>query len=299
MTTGMIMDILRGSIHDGPGIRTTVFLKGCPLHCLWCHNPEGMKGQPQLRFDGKKCIQCGKCKEACPQGVHEWDSCGHHHISFSRCLACGKCAKVCPENALSVVGHEMTSKEVLELVKKDMAFYQKTGGGITLSGGEPLIQPEFSIELLSECQKLGIHRAVETAGNVPWETIEATIGLVDLYLFDYKASTEEMQQKYTGGSRELIMANLERLSAVLMKTGEGEIWLRCPIIPGVNDSEEHFKSIRAVKENCLGVEKIEIMPYHELGIYKWEQIGLTYDPEIAGKKAPSKKEAEDWKNLVL
>ena len=295
----MIMDILRGSIHDGPGMRTTVFLKGCPLHCLWCHNPEGMKGQPQLRFDGKKCIQCGKCKEACPQGVHEWDSSGRHHVSFSRCLACGKCVRSCPVSALSIVGHEMTSKEVLDLVKRDMAFYQKTGGGITLSGGEPLIWPEFSVELLTGCQKLGIHRAVETAGNVPWETIKATIGLVDLYLFDYKASTEEMQQTYIGGSRELILDNLERLSAALMEKGKGEIWLRCPIIPGVNDTEEHFKSICTLKERCPGVKKAEIMPYHELGKYKWEQIGLTYDPEMAEKKAPSKKEAEYWKSLVL
>ena len=297
MERGMIMDILRGSVHDGPGIRTTVFLKGCTLHCLWCHNPEGINKNPQLRYDDKKCIRCKKCMEACPNGVHIMEEEGRHKVSFPLCILCGKCVQACPVNALSIVGHKMTSGEVLGLVKKDMAFYQKTGGGVTLSGGEPLMQPDFALELLSGCQKLGIHTAIETAGNVPWQALEATIGLTDLYLFDYKATTGKMQQKYTGGSRERILENLSGLCSVLMENQAGEVWLRCPVIPGVNDRKEHFRTIRRLKEYGA-VKKVELMPYHELGTYKWEQVGMTYDPEMADKKMPSKEEIRYWESLI-
>lgn len=323
---GMIFSVERCSLHDGPGIRTSVFFKGCTLSCIWCHNPEGLKKTAQLRYLAEKCTGCQNCAAVCPAGVHSFEesglkkqnghedgnggemsgpegSCGFcrvHKVEYSRCMACGRCVNACAAGALMLSGAEMSAVELFDTVKKDLPFYRRTGGGVTISGGEPLMQPEFAAELLTLCKNAGIHTAVETAGHVPWEAFETVIPVTDLFLYDYKASSEEAQHRLTGGSRQLIMDNLEKLNRAMADkecaVKNCGIWLRCPVIPGLNDSEEHFEEINRLKGRLDMIRRTEIMPYHELGKGKWEQLGMEY--ELKDLKAPKEETTEEWRRRL-
>jgi glycyl-radical enzyme activating protein len=264
---GVIFDISRGSINDGPGIRTTVFLKGCPLHCLWCHNPESIKVKPELFFYADRCTLCGTCATVCPEGVHSFDN-GIHLIDYQKCTTCGRCVESCNYNALKILGSEMSVEEVMGEVLADQDFYHKSGGGITLSGGEPFRQFEFTLELLKRSKEAGLNTCVETSGYISKNKFKQALPLIDVLLYDYKFTDSENHKRTTGVPNQLILSNLEEayLSSIA-------IILRCPIIPGINDTDEHFKGIRhldTIYPNLLG---IEILPYHDMGNNKRASIG--------------------------
>ena len=260
--TGRIFNIQRFSTQDGPGIRTTVFMKGCNLHCKWCHNPESISFKPQLELNNDLCIGCGDCFKAC--SFHMIDESGAHIIDRPRCTACGKCADGCFAKALTIVGKDVPTDKVMEDILTDKMYYEQSGGGVTFSGGECMIQPEFLAELVSLCKKEGIHVAVDTAGNVPYSTFEKVDA--DLYLYDLKAVDAELHKELVGVDNKLILENLKRLS------DDGKrIWVRIPFVPGCNDGE-----IPAMAEvlRTINAEKIELLPYHRLGEGKYDSLGL-------------------------
>jgi len=269
----LVFNIQKFSINDGPGIRTTVFLKGCMLNCLWCHNPESKSPKPQLMFHEQRCIGCGSCLKVCPNGVHTMGENGEHLIDRTKCTACGKCAEACV-GALEIVGKEMTVEEVLKEVIKDKVFYDNSGGGMTVSGGEPLMHPEFTLALFKAAKEKGLHTCMETCGCVKWDIIEAMVPYVDLFLWDVKETDSERHKEYTGVSNELILENLHKLNAA-----GGKIVLRCPIIPGYNDRTEHLQAIGALAEELENVQRVDVEPYHPLGKSKSEGLGKTYPLE--------------------
>jgi pyruvate formate lyase activating enzyme len=265
---GRITEIQRFSIHDGPGIRTTVFLKGCPLHCWWCHNPETQHAAPQLAFTAATCIACGDCVAACPRGARSLGDL--RAIDRSACVACGACATACPAGALELVGREVTVGEVIAEVERDRPFYQQSGGGLTLSGGEPLLQADFAVGLLEAARAAGLHTCVETCSQVDPAVLDRVLPLVDLFLCDFKETDPERHRTWTGVGNQRILANLRRLHAA-----GAHLRLRCPIIPGLNDRAEHFAGIAALAGELAGIEGVEIMPFHRLGESKVDRFGLT------------------------
>jgi len=254
----LIFDIEKFAVHDGPGIRTVVFMKGCPLHCLWCHNPESQSFKPELLFYSGKCTRCGNCAAACPQACHTVSEAGHV-FGRGKCVGCGRCAESCPADALKLCGRQMSVDEVMAEVLKDQVFYRNSGGGITLSGGEPLAHFAFASALLKAAKAAGIHTAVETSGFAPWERILELLELVDLWLWDVKASPEK-HEKLTGVPWEPILANLEKLA------GSGAaIMLRCPLVPGINDEDAQLIRIAELADRLGCVQRIDLEPYHPLG----------------------------------
>lgn len=268
--TGTVFQIQRFSLDDGPGIRTTVFLKGCPLRCRWCHNPEAFSPRPQLSWHSEQCTQCGACAAVCPQGVHVLAD-GVHTVRYERCTGCGRCAAGCPAQALEVVGFSAAAQAVIREAARDKAYYEHSGGGVTFSGGEPTGQPEFLQELLILAKKEGLHVCLDTCGQAPWALYEALLPRVDLFLYDYKAADPAVHRQYTGVDNTLILENLRRLSAA-----GARILLRCPIIPGINDNEAHFAAIRRLKDELPGIVGAQVMPYHNIGAGKWRALGLSY-----------------------
>ena len=263
--TGVLFDIEKFALHDGPGIRTTVFLKGCPLRCIWCHNPESQEVQPEISFIPEKCIGCGKCVEVCPAGaIHDGI------FDRSKCIRCGKCTKQCYVGARESIGREMSVEEVLAEVLKDKLFYDTSGGGMTISGGEPMFQFEFTLELLKQAKAAGLHTAMETCGFAPVECYLQAAPYVDLFLFDIKETDSDRHQKYTGVFMEPIHAGLFALDQAGAKTV-----LRCPIIPGLNDRNDHFYAIAALANQLKNVQTINILPYHSLGESKLKRLGKT------------------------
>jgi pyruvate formate lyase activating enzyme len=269
--TGRIFDIQRFSTHDGPGIRTTLFLKGCPLRCAWCHNPEGIGPNRHLSFSPEKCVACGDCCGVCPNRVHRLEAAtAAHTLARERCQLCGVCADTCVAGALEMVGRDISVAEALAEVLADRDFYGPSGGGMTLSGGEPLQQFDFSAALLRAAKEQGIHCCVETSGFAPWRHFESLLGLVHLFLYDYKETDPQRHKQYTGVSNELVLENLHKLYA----RGE-RIALRCPIIPGCNDQEDHFEGIAALARKMPAIEGIDLLPYHPLGRGKLERLGIA------------------------
>ena len=253
MPKAMIFDIQRNSFVDGPGIRTTVFFKGCNLRCKWCHNPESQSFDKQMMFYKDKCTGCGKCREVCP-----------NHLQS--CDFCGKCELYCPADARKVCGREYTPAEVFAEVIKDKAFYDNSGGGVTFSGGECMLQLDFLCEILEKCKSAGIHTAVDTAGNVPWESFEKILPFTDLFLYDIKAFDAELHREGTGVSNELILENLKNLS------GRADIIVRIPVIGGYNDNDEEIRQIADFLKQ-IKIIKAELLPYHAMGEHKYTALG--------------------------
>lgn len=282
----VIFNIQRFSVNDGPGIRTTVFMKGCMLNCLWCHNPESKSPRPQVFLSPRLCIGCGECIKACEKGFHSFSEDGKHLIDRAHCVLCGKCAEACV-GALEMCGKEMTTEEIVKEVLKDKPFYENSGGGMTVSGGDPLFAPDFTLALLKEAKNQGLHTCIETSGFSRWEKIEALIPYVDLFLWDVKETDSEKHMEYTGVNNELILENLHKLDAAGAKT-----ILRCPVIPGYNDRAEHFAGIGALAESLKNVQEINIEPYHPLGQSKSEAIGEEY--ALAGLTFPKEDVVKEW-----
>jgi len=265
---GLVFNIQRFSIHDGPGIRTTVFMKGCPLRCRWCSNPESWNPYPEIMTYDIKCIKCGKCAEICPEEAITINQRGRK-LNRAKCTLCLKCAEVCPTGALSISGKYLTIGEIVKEVESDKLFYQNSGGGVTISGGEPLSQWEFVHQLLRECKQKGLHTALDTCGYALWEAMEKVLEYTDLVLFDIKHMDSSQHRKGTGKSNSLILENARKAAA---KT---KVWLRFPLIPGYNDSEGNIKGV-AELGGGLEVEKVSLLPYHEWGKAKYEKLGRRY-----------------------
>lgn len=285
--TGRIFDIQFFCVHDGPGIRTTVFLKGCPLRCLWCHNPEGISSQVHLSYSENKCIGCGACTAVC--NVHAIVE-GKHVVDHSRCSLRGLCLEVCPAGALSFVGRDVTVREVINDVLSDRKYYGPSGGGMTLSGGEPLMQPEFTLALAMAAKEEGINVAIETSGYAPFKVFESLIKHVDLFLFDIKETDPELHKVFTNVSMGLPMENLRKL----YQTG-ASILLRCPIIPGLNDRDDHFEGIADLTKEMPNLLGVELLPYHRLAASKSTRMGLSVQEEYEPPKPGQK---EEWYRLL-
>lgn len=286
----IVFNIQKFSINDGPGIRTTVFLKGCMLNCIWCHNPESKSAKPQLMFRKDRCIGCGACLKACPRGVHSIGENGEHLINREACIACGKCVEACV-GALEIAGKEMSVEEILKEVMKDKVFYDNSGGGMTISGGDPLMRPRFTLALLKGAKEKGLHTCIETSGFARWEDIEAMVPYVDLFLWDVKESDSANHKEYTGVPNERILENLHKLDAA----GAGII-LRCPIIPGYNDREEHLKAIGKLAEELVNVQRVDVEPYHPLGKSKCESLGKAYPLEEL--TFPADETVKEWIRII-
>jgi pyruvate formate lyase activating enzyme len=289
MPTGRVFDIQRFSIHDGPGIRTTVFLKGCPLRCLWCGNPESLQSEPSLSYVADRCIACGACQPACRQKALSADGKGRDVLDRGRCTVCGDCARICDPRALELVGREMAVDEVLQVVARDRAYYEASGGGLTLSGGEPLFQPQFAEALLRGTRA---HRCVETSGYALWGALRGLLPLVDLWLFDFKETDPRLHERFTGKSNALILANLRQLHAA-----GARIRLRCPLIPEHTARQEHLDGIVALARELPQLEGVELLPYYDLWRAKLARFGLQSAlPDSV--KPPAREAMEAWKNYL-
>lgn len=284
----MIFNIQRFCINDGPGIRTTVFLKGCNLHCKWCHNPESILFEKELFYNETKCINCNRCVFSCEFGAHTVIN-EKHVFNREKCVACGKCEDVCPSKAIEIIGKTYSIKEVLDEVLKDKVFYKNSGGGVTISGGEPLCHYDFTFELLKTLKEHGLHTAIETNGYIETEKILDIATYVDVFLFDYKITNEKLHKEFTGASNNLIIKNLLALDSIGAKT-----ILRCPIIPNVNDNDEHFLGISNIANSLKNIIKIDVEPYHPLGEGKYEKQGKAPNKF----KIASDEEVKNWINTI-
>jgi len=277
MQTGLVFNVQHYALHDGPGIRTTVFLKGCPLDCWWCHNPEGRSFDPEILVAASRCMGCGRCKEVCVQrkgngkGNGNGSAAGLDPSHATQCPLCGACVAICPTGAREIAGTRRSVGEVLEEVLRDRVFYEESGGGVTLSGGEPLAQPAFLKAILAECRRHEIPTAVDTCGFAPREDLMEIAGLSDLVLYDLKLLDDAEHVRYTGASNRLILENLQALGEV-----HQNIWLRVPIIPGVNDGVEHLEAMARLAASLGGVRQVNLLPYHETAVRKFEQLGEAY-----------------------
>jgi len=267
MSTGTVFDIKQLAVYDGPGIRTTVFLKGCPLRCMWCHNPEGLSYEPQLMVSVSSCRHCGRCTEACP----------HHGL---RCDACGACVRACPLGLRRICGTRWEAEALAEKLLRDADYLRSQKGGVTFSGGEPTGQPEFLMELLDRLSSL--HRAVETSAYCSEAVFSALLQRADYVMMDLKLMDPERHRHYTGVSNEPILENLERL-----KASGVPFRIRIPVIPGVNDSEENFAAAADRLAGAKTLETVELLPYHVTAGAKYEMVGLRYSPEFDGTRAPN------------
>jgi len=282
-----VLDIQRFSLHDGPGIRTTVFLKGCPLRCDWCCNPEGLEPRPQIRLKAEFCSLCGQCARVCEQAVHEVKG-EQHLLRPATCVLCGRCIEACPIGALDTVGREMTVEEVLAVVRRDEVFYRYSGGGMTLSGGEPLMQLDFARDLLEQAKSEGIHTAVETAAFCPWENLQALAPLVDLFFVDLKHTDDARHRALTGVSNEGILSNIRRMTEARMP-----MVLRVPWIRTRNIEESFLDGLASFLASIPEPPPVELMLYRRLGLSKWKALGAI-SPMPGDVPAATAKDAVSW-----
>jgi pyruvate formate lyase activating enzyme len=290
--TGLVLNIQHFCTHDGPGIRTTVFLKACSLRCKWCSNPESIHPKPELAYNPGKCIgekQCGFClNNVCPESAIYVVGSGDRpddkvRINWDLCTSCGKCVPVCPTNALYLFGHDMTVDEVLAEVEQDSTFYRESGGGITVSGGELLLQPDFTAALLAEAHRRGINTAIETAFNVPWSFVEKVLPHVDVVLHDHKLTIPERHKKWTGVDNKRILENIKRA----YETYPDKTFVaRTPLIPGVNDDEEHIRAVLAFIKPYKNVVDYELLPYMRFGESKYGFLGRVYEMQDFNPPSP-------------
>jgi pyruvate formate lyase activating enzyme len=285
---GLVFDIQRFSIHDGPGIRTIVFLKGCPLSCRWCSNPESQKLKPVIMYQEMNCIHCGRCIVACKKGAISINNKGF--INRDICTACGECVNVCPASALTMKGRKMTVEQVVKELKKDATTYRRSGGGITLSGGEPLVQSDFSKEIFKACKAQGWHTAIETTGYAKTEIIEKVFPYVDLALMDIKNIDSNIHKEYTGVSNEVILENVKRVSKIT------KVIVRVPVIPEFNSSDESIFKISKFVKTLNNIDTIHLLPYHTYGQNKYELLGREY---FMGKmRTLTQEEIDNLKKIV-
>ena len=285
---GMVFSIQHFSIHDGSGIRTNVFLKGCPLNCVWCHNPEGVFQDAALAFSTGRCVDCGACFVLCPE-VHRMDN-GVHMINREACQRCFRCVEFCLGQALEQTGREMTVSEVMDEILRDIRYYRASGGGVTLTGGEPMQQFTFTEAILAACKEEALNTAMETCGMAQTRQYEVIMPLVDTFLFDIKESDPRLHKEYTGADNALILRNL----AFLNDNG-AKIILRCPIIPKLNDRESHFAYLASLAHQYDGIVGIEMMPYHNLGVSKAERMGLKPQDRF---ETPAVETVDKWNNML-
>ena len=256
--TGLVFNVQRCSVHDGPGIRTTVFLKGCPLSCTWCHNPEGIDGAPVFMISADRCLSCGSCTEACPVGEggaapvgEPWDR--------ASCTRCGSCVEACPTDARELAGREYEVTELVDVLEQDRVFFDSSGGGVTFSGGEPLDQAGFLTDCLRECRRRGLHTAVDTCGLAPRDTLLGVAAFTDLVLFDLKHMDPDRHRDETGAGNRIILENLRALSE-----GGTEVWIRIPLIPGFNDDQENIDATGAFLEELPRRHRVYLLPFHNI-----------------------------------
>ncbi|MDR1649764.1 MAG: glycyl-radical enzyme activating protein [Synergistaceae bacterium] len=285
---GIIFDIQRYSIHDGPGIRTIAFLQGCPLSCKWCCNPESQSLKPVLLFNADVCIHCGRCLNACKRGALSTKN--PSLIDRNVCAACGECVKVCPAGALVIKGKEMTVEQLVKELKKDSITFRRSNGGITLSGGEPLMQSDFAAELLKACKEQGWHTAMETTGLASEESLNKVFPWVDLVLLDIKAFDPAIHKKYTGVSNEVILKNSIIISNITSAV------VRIPTVRGVNATVSEYEAICGHVKKMNGVDTIHILPYHTYGENKYSLLGEKYP--LKDLTSLSKEEIESLKKVV-
>lgn len=266
--TGMVFNIETFATHDGPGIRTVVFLKGCPLRCRWCHSPESQSRNCEILFRREACILCGQCAEICPNKCHRLIG-GIHVFNRKSCSSCGQCAGQCLSEALSRVGTAMPAQQVINAVAKDKMFHDESGGGMTISGGEPLFQADFTLELLKLASRRGISSCVETCGHGDYSQLKSWLPYTDIFLFDYKVTDPRLHKGLTGVDNRLILENLEKLNAAGAK-----IILRCPLVQGVNDGENHLRAIGRIADRLENVLEINIEPYNPLTVEKYDRLGI-------------------------
>ncbi len=278
MPDGQIFNVQRFSVHDGPGIRTTVFLKGCPLRCAWCHNPEGISTAPEMMVLVDRCIHCGQCADACPSGFLAGGT--------APCTLCGTCTEICPVEARQVIGRAVTVDELLAEVLKDRIFFDDSGGGVTFSGGEPLAQPRFLCAALTACRRAGLHTVVDTCGFCRRDDLRAVARLTDVFLFDLKIMDERKHRELTGVSNRPILDNLRALAH-----DHPDVRIRVPVIPGVNDSRANMAATARFASALPGVRRVSLLPYHATGEPKRERLGLVR--QLRGVAAPPQGRLEE------
>ncbi len=283
----LISSVQKYNMHDGPGIRTIVFFKGCPLRCKWCSNPEGLERKQQVMYRRTSCIDCGACIPVCPVGIHSISPATHQHVVNWNidCIGCRRCQDACPQGALTIVGDGKTISELMEIIEEDRMFYDMSGGGLTIGGGEVLMQPEAATNLLMVCKKEGINTAIETSGYAKLESLLQVAEFVDLFLFDLKHMNPEKHFENTGVRNEIILQNLKELF-----NRRYNIRIRMPLLKGINDDQEEIDEVikfLSPYKDCKNFKGVDLLPYHKLGVNKYNQLGLDYpvygDPTLRGE----------------
>jgi pyruvate formate lyase activating enzyme len=266
-----IFDLHRFSWHDGPGIRTVVFFKGCNMRCFWCQNPESQLSSRDIFYYSEKCINCGNCVDVCPEQCHSISSSGGHIFERTKCVKCGKCEEVCFSESLRIAGKKVDHGSVIEEIVKDIEFYRMSGGGVTLSGGEPLLQPDSCFEIMRFCRQEKIGTALDTSGNVEWSAFQQLLPVTDYILFDIKTLDEDLHHQACGVTNRKILYNLKKLLNSSVK-----LIIRVPVVPGVNDNADTVESIAEMVRGYKNVEKIELLPFHKIGGPKYKALGREY-----------------------
>lgn len=270
--SGVIFDVQRFSLHDGPGLRVLVFLKGCPLRCIWCSNPESQGSNIEVMFESEMCKKnCTVCVDRCPVGAISKRSSCDLIVDSERCNGCGLCAKICPRRALKIVGTRVTSNALLYVIQRESPFFRRSGGGVTLGGGEPTFQPDFGLQILKGCQEVGIQTAIETCGYAPWSTLQKFSENADLVLFDLKQMDNAKHKRLTGVENVLILENLVKLSE-----SRSNIVVRYPLIPSYNDTDKDIESLVEFLKLLRNVCRVELSPYHSFGEVKYQMLFRKY-----------------------
>lgn len=273
---GMIFDVRSFSVNDGPGIRTTIFFKGCPLRCVWCHNPEGLNGEPEIFWDERRCMGSShRCTVVCPKNALQGQP-GTWKLAAEKCDSGGECARQCPTGAFQIIGSRITSDELIELIGKDRVFYDHSGGGVTFSGGEPFMQPEFLRLILARCREKGIHTAVDTSGYAAWSVIEPLCATINLFLYDLKLMDDAAHLKYTGVSNKRILENLRKIA----ETGR-PVQIRVPLVPGITDPEQNILAIMEFLKTMPALKDVSLLNFHKGGEQKYLRKAMAYTMAVA------------------